>query len=124
MTWKPDGYNDLSPYLIVPDAEAVLSFCEEAFGATRLRVHSNADGSIMHAECQIGDSVLMMGEAEGPPAMLHLYLEDPDAAFARALSAGAAVIQPMAEKGDGDRRGGVRSPDGTQWYLSRQVAAE
>jgi uncharacterized glyoxalase superfamily protein PhnB len=75
----------------------------------------------MHAECRIGDTVLMMGEAEGPPAMLHLYLEDPDAAFDRATAAGAEVLQPMMEKGDGDRRGGFRSPDGTQWFVSRQV---
>lgn len=121
MTWKPDGYNDLSPYLLVRDAEATLSFCEKAFAGTRLRVVPRDDGSIMHAECRIGDSVLMMGEAEGPPAMVHLYLEDPDTAFNRAIAHGAEVIEAMMEKGDGDRRGGVRAPDGTQWYLSRQV---
>lgn len=121
MSYKPDGYTDLSPYLMVPDAEAVLAFAEAAFGAERLRVIPREGGGIMHAECRIGDSVLMMGEAEGPAAMLHLYLPDPDAAFARALAAGAEEIQPMMEKGDGDRRGGVRAPDGTQWYLSRQL---
>jgi PhnB protein len=63
----------------------------------------------------------MMGEADGPPAMLHLYLPDPDAAFDRALSLGAEVIQPMKETGDGDRRGGVRAPDGTHWFLARQL---
>jgi PhnB protein len=121
MTYKPDGYTDLAPYLIVRDAEAVLTFCENVFGAARLRVIANDSGGIMHAECRIGDTVLMMGEADGPAAMLHLYLEDPDAAFDRALANGAEVLQPMMEKGDGDRRGGVRSPDGTQWYVSRQV---
>lgn len=78
----------------------------------------------MHAECRIGDTVLMMGEADGPPTMLHLYLADPDAAFDRAVTNGAEVIQPMMEKGDGDRRGGVRSPDGTQWFLSRQLKVD
>lgn len=121
MTYKPDGYTDLAPYLLVKDAEAVLSFCEMVFGATRLRVFRNNDNGIMHAECRIGDTVLMMGEADGPAAMLHLYLPDPDAAFDRAVAAGAAIIQPMMEKGDGDRRGGVRAPDGTQWFLSRQI---
>jgi PhnB protein len=123
MTYKPDGYTDLAPYLLVSDAEAVLKFCETVFGATRLRVLPRSDGSIMHAECLIGDTVLMMGEAEGPAAMLHLYLKDPDAAFDRAVAAGAEVIQPMMEKGDGDRRGGVRAPDGTEWFVSRQVQA-
>ena len=121
MTWKPDSYPDLSPYLLVKDAEAVLTFCETVFQATRLRVIPREGGGIMHAECRIGDSVVMMGEADGPPAMLHLYLDDPDAAFDRAVANGGEVIQPMMEKGDGDRRGGVRAPDGTQWFLARQV---
>jgi len=124
MAYKPNDYTDLSPYLLVKDAEATLRFCEAAFGATRLRVISDDGGGIMHAECKIGDTVLMMGEADGPPAMLHLYLPDPEAAFERAIAAGAQVIQPMMEKGDGDRRGGVRAPDGTQWFLSRQVAGD
>ena len=121
MSYKPDGYTDLAPYLLVGDAEAVLAFCETVFGAARLRVISNEDGSIMHAECRIGDTVLMMGEADGPPVTLHVYVDDPDAAFDRAVAAGAEVIEAMTEKGDGDRRGGVRAPDGTQWYLSRQL---
>lgn len=121
MSYKPDGYTDLAPYLQVRDAEAVISFCETVFGAVRLRMIPREGGGIMHAECRIGDTVLMMGEADGPPAMLHLYLDDPDAAFDRAVAAGAEVIQQMTEKGDGDRRGGVRAPDGTQWFVSRQV---
>lgn len=121
MAYKPNGYTDLAPYLLVKDAEAVLVFCETVFAATRLRVIPRDAGGIMHAECRIGDTVLMMGESEGPPAMLHLYLEDPDAVFDRATAAGAEVLQPMMEKGDGDRRGGFRSPDGTRWFVSRQV---
>ncbi len=121
MTYKPEGYTDVAPYLLVPDAEALLSFAERVFDAERLRVMPREGGGIMHAECRIGDTVLMMGEAEGPPAMLHLYLPDPDATFARALDAGAEELQPVMEKGDGDRRGGFRSPDGTQWFVARQV---
>ncbi|GHA36441.1 hypothetical protein GCM10007989_35710 [Devosia pacifica] len=122
MSYKPAGYSDLSAYLLVKNAEEVLTFCETVFEATRLRVFPDGKGGIMHAECRIGDTVLMMGEAEGPPAMLHLYVDDPDAAFDRAIAAGAEVLQPMLEKGDGDRRGGVRAPDGTQWFISRQIA--
>lgn len=123
MSYKPAGYTDLAPYLLVPDAEAVLGFCEAVFGGTRLRVIRDDDKGIIHAECRVGDTVLMMGEADGPPAMLHLYLPDPDAAFDRALSLGADVIQPMSETGDGDRRGGVRALDGTQWFVARQMDA-
>ncbi|WP_373355788.1 VOC family protein [Pseudoroseicyclus sp. CXY001] len=120
MEWKPEGYTDLAPYLLVPDAGAVLDFCDRVFGAERLRVIREGD-RVMHAECRIGDTVLMMGEAEGPQMMLHLYLADPDAAFARALKAGASEVQPMSEKGDGDRRGGFQSPDGTIWFVACQV---
>lgn len=122
MVYKPEGYNDLSAYLLVNDAEAVLSFCETVFAAKRLRTFAGENAGIGHAECRIGDSVLMMGETDGPPTMLHLYVEDPDATFERALANGAEVVQPMMEKGDGDRRGGFRSPDGTQWFVSRQVS--
>lgn len=120
MVYKPDGYTDLAPYLVIPNPEAELQFCEAVFGAERLRVIPDGN-RIMHAECRIGDTVLMMGGAEGTPTMLHLYLSDPDAAYARALEAGATPIEPMTEKGDGDRRGGFTSPSGTQWYVSKQV---
>lgn len=123
MSYKPAGYTDLAPYILVPDPEAVLAFCETVFGGTRLRVIRNDGKGITHAECRIGDTVLMMGQAGGPPAMLHLYLRDPDAAFSRAVSLGATVVQPMTESGDGDRRGGVRTRDGTQWFLACQVQA-
>ena len=124
MTYKPESYTDLAPYLLVKDAEAVLAFAETVFNGKRLRVIPDGKGGIMHAEIRIGDTVLMMGEAEGADAMLHLYLDDPDAAFERALKAGASEIQPMMEKGDGDRRGGFRAPDGTAWFVARQTDGE
>lgn len=121
MAYKPQGYTDLAPYLLVPDPEAVLSFCETVLGAERLRVMQDGD-RIMHAECRIGDTVLMLGGVEGgAPAMLHLYMPDPENAFARALAAGAEEIQPMTDKGDGDLRGGFRTPCGTQWYVAKQL---
>ncbi|WP_224815906.1 glyoxalase/bleomycin resistance/extradiol dioxygenase family protein [Hasllibacter sp. MH4015] len=120
MTWKPEGYTSLAPYLIVPDPDGVLAFCEAAFGAERLRVIREGD-RVVHAECRIDDTVLMIGGADGPPAHLHLYLPDPDAAFARAVEAGAKEVQPVQDQGDGDRRGGLQSRDGTTWWLARQV---
>ena len=119
---KPDGYPDVSTYLIVEDARAVLDFCAAVFGAEDLRIIEREGGGIMHAETRIGDSVVMMGEMPGgPPANLHLYLADADAAFDRAVAAGAEVVQPMTEKGDGDRRGGVRDASGTTWWIAKQV---
>ena len=122
MTYKPDGYTDLAPYLYVKDAEAGLSFAERVFDGERLRVIPREGGGIMHAEVRIGDTVLMMGETDGPPMVLHLYLPDPDSTFARAMEAGAEELQPIMEKGDGDRRGGFRAPDGTEWYIARQIS--
>jgi uncharacterized glyoxalase superfamily protein PhnB len=122
MTYRPDGYPTVSPYLLVADPGAVMDFAERALGAERLRVIPDEEGGILHAEIRVGDSVVMMGGVEGGPrAHLHLYLADADDAFARALDAGADEVQPMTEKGDGDRRGGVRDASGTTWWLSRQV---
>ena len=120
MSYKPDGYTDLSPYLCVADPEAAEAFCVAVFGAEPLRAIPSGGGRT-HREIRIGDSVVMLGSAEVRSAMLHLYLPDPDAAFARAVEAGAEVIQEMTEAGDGDRRGGVRSPDGTEWWLATQL---
>lgn len=118
---KPDGYPDLSAYLIVADAEAAMQFAEAAFGAKRLRVMPRAGGGIEHAEIRVGDSVVMMGEVpEASPSHLHLYLADVEAAWARALAAGGTVVQDLALRDDGDRRGGVTAPCGTTWWLARQ----
>lgn len=123
MPYKPDGYNDASPYLLIADARATLDFLAAAFDAPSLRVISREDGSIMHAEARVGDTVVMMGEvADGPAANIHVYLRDVDAAVARALAAGATLVQPATEQGDGDRRGGVRAPDGTVWWLASEVS--
>lgn len=122
MSYKPSAYPDLSPYLIVADPEATLRFAEEVFGGRRLRVFHDDDGGILHAEVRIGDSVVMVGGMpDGPPANLHLYRADADEVFARALEHGAEEVQSMTEKGDGDRRGGVRDPSGTTWWISRQL---
>ena len=122
MPWKPDTYPSLSPYLLVVDAQAVLDFAAAVFGATPLRVVRDDAGAIVHAECRIDDSVLMMGQTpDGTACHVHLYLPDPDAAFAKALDHGATAIRAMEEQGDGDRRGGVRDPQGTSWWLSRQL---
>ncbi len=122
MAHKPAGYPTVSAYLLVSDPQAVLDFAAAVFGAEKLRVITDGTGRIVHAEFRIEDSVVMMGGTpDGPAANLHLYLADADAAFARARDAGAAEVQPMSEKGDGDRRGGVRDASGTTWWISRQL---
>ena len=124
MGHEPEGHTSAAPYLLVRDARAVLDFLRDVFGAEALRVIPKPPerGGIMHAEARVEDSVIMMGEVpDGVPAHVHVYVADVDAAFARAVAAGGTVVQPVEEKGDGDRRGGVRDPHGTTWWIATQV---
>jgi uncharacterized glyoxalase superfamily protein PhnB len=126
MAFKPDGYPQMSPYLMVTGGEAVAGFLEAAFGAVRLRRFDGSDGSIMHLELKIGDSVVMLSEGSSAypafPAWIHLYLPDVRSSYHRALSAGGmAVLEPVQKPGDPDLRAGVRDPSGNTWWISTQV---
>lgn len=125
MPHKPEGYPALSPYLIVPDAQAVIDFLATTFGATTLRRFDREDGSVMHAELRIDDSVVMLGQPEEgmslAPCHVHVYVPDVDATYAKALDNGAASVQPPTKADDPDRRGGVRGPGGNTWWISTQA---
>jgi PhnB protein len=123
---KPPGYSTVSPYLIAAGAQAVIDFLKQVFGAKELRRYDLPDGSIMHAEVGIGDSVVMLGDAgeNWPPvrAHLHVYVDDVDATYRRALEAGGVSVQvPERKREDPDRRGGVRDPAGNTWWIATQV---
>lgn len=127
MGYRPEGYNAVSPYLVVAGAEREMAFLEEVFGAERLRRYEKEDGSIMHAEVRVGDTVVMLGDAAGEwpavPCHLHVYVEDVDAVYRKALAAGATSVQePGQRTADDDRRGGVRSPGGNTWWVATQPA--
>ncbi len=121
----PEGYSTVTPYLIVEGADRVLDFATRAFGASERFRMDRADGTIGHAEVTIGDSVVMLAEAGGEsPAMpggIHLYVEDCDAAYARALEAGATPLREPANQFYGDRSGGVRDPAGNVWWITTHV---
>lgn len=122
---KPEGHNAVSPYLLVADAEQALAFAKAVFGADPSFVARREDGGIMHAEFRIDDSIVMLGQAPGgPECHVHVYVDDPDALIEKALAAGGTLIQAPDEKGDGDRRGGVKDPAGTTWWLARMVDPE
>ena len=123
---KPAGYNSVSVYLIVEGAQRVIDFLKKAFDATELRRYDVPDGSIMHAEVRVDDTVIMMGDAgpqwPGFPSMLHVYVADVDATYHRALAAGGISVQePQRKEGDPDRRGGVKDPCGNTWWISTQA---
>jgi uncharacterized glyoxalase superfamily protein PhnB len=123
--WKPQGYNDASPYLIVRDAAATMAFLQAVFDAEPLRVIKRVDGGLRHAEVRIGDSVVMFADAvEGWPAMaayVHVYVADVDATYRRALAAGGKSVAEPVQKDDADKRGGVEDPGGTTWWIATQV---
>ncbi|MBD0318810.1 MAG: VOC family protein [Gemmatimonadetes bacterium] len=123
--YKPAGYNTVSPYLIVDGAGATIEFLVRVFGAVEVRRFADEAGRIMHAEVRIDDTVLMIADgAEGWPPVashVHVYVADVDAAFRRALEAGAAAVQEPVQKDDADRRGGVRDAGGTTWWIATMV---
>ena len=119
--FRPQGYPAISPYAVLDDPEASLSFVEQAFGDTRLTVMQDDDGRIRHAAIRIGETVLMMGQssAEWPATDLHLhfYMPDVDDIWRRALSLGATRVQEPMRRGD-DYRGGFRDPGGITWWIA------
>lgn len=121
----PDGYHTVTPYLIVSDVAGLIDFLQQVFDAKESSRFQDQDGRIMHAEVRIGDSVVMMGQATGDfapmPAMLHLYLEDVDAVYRRALSAEATSVREPTDEFYGDRTAGVQDAFGNQWWLATHV---
>ena len=129
----PAGYHSVTPAIVVRDAAAAIDFYKKAFGAEEIDRMAGPDGSIMHAEIRIGDSILMLGEENeqwgtksplslnGVHGSLHLYVEDADAAFNRALKAGATVRYPLEDAFWGDRYGKVTDPFGHEWGLATRV---
>lgn len=123
--YKPDNYNDVSPYLVVDGASDTIDFLTRVFDGTQLRRFDNSDGTVMHAEVRVGDSVIMLGDRHpdwpAMPTYVHIYVPDVDAAYRRALDAGATSVQEPARKGDPDKRGGVKDAGGTTWWIATQV---
>ncbi|WP_372623243.1 VOC family protein [Falsiroseomonas sp.] len=129
----PPGYPRVSPYLVVQDAKRALAWYVEALGAEATMRLPGANDTLMHAEFRIGDSVVMLGEqspdhdAYGPghfggtPVSLVLYVEEVDAAFARATAAGAAAERPPTDQPYGDRMGTLRDPFGHRWHLASHI---
>lgn len=125
-TFKPEGYNSVSPYFIINDAQQFIHLLEKIFDAKLLRRFDNPDKKIMHAEIQVDDSVIMFADATDKyPAIelvMHVYVRDCDAVFNKAINAGCSVLQaPKQQEGDPDRRGTFKDPFGNLWSLGTQV---
>src|ERR1700683_1009101 len=118
-------YRSITPHFNPLRAAAMIEFLQKAFGAEEVYRAQSPDGVVHHAQVRIGDSIIGMGEAHGPyqpmPCTLHLYVPDADAAYERALRAGAKSIQPVADQPYGDRSGGVTDPFGNRWFIATRL---
>ncbi|MCY7410402.1 MAG: VOC family protein [Chitinophagales bacterium] len=121
----PEGYHTLTPFVMVKDADKLIEFIKNAFGGKEISVHKTPDGTIMHAELQVGDSRMMLGEAtEKYPAMsgmLYLYAEDCDALYKKALECGATSLREPTNEFYGDRSCGVMDAAGNQWWIATHI---
>lgn len=120
----PGGYRTIAPYIIVPRAGEFIEFLTTAFGGKeRFRVPRGPGSEfIMHAEVAIGNSIVELADANeqfpAAPMTIHLYFDDADQFFARAIEAGATSIYEVGDHVSGDRQGAVRDPFGNLWYVA------
>jgi PhnB protein len=125
VNYIPEGHHTVSPYLVIPGIAKVIEFVKQAFGAQEVHLSKRPDGTVQHAEIKIGDSIVMMGEAapdgKNFPGMLHLYVEDVDTVYQRAIAAGGKSIREPADQPYGDRTSGVDDGFGNQWWISTHI---
>lgn len=127
----PDGYHSITPYLCVNGAARAIEFYRDAFGAEEVFRIPMPDGSIGHAEIRIGDTRISLADDNpdggllspqgSSPVGLLLYVEDVDALFRRAITAGATVMQPLADQFYGDRMGTLEDPFGHVWFVATHI---
>jgi PhnB protein len=129
----PEGYPQVTPYLIVDGASAAIEFYGRVFGATERVRMPGPDGKIGHAELQLGDSVVMLADEYpemdqrspktigGTPVTISVYVEDVDGTFDRAVQAGAKALRPVELQFYGDRAGQFEDPFGHRWSVATHV---
>jgi PhnB protein len=129
----PDNYPQVIPYLIVDGAGEAIEFYKTVLGATERMRLGGPDGKIGHAELEIGEAMIMLADEnpgmsiEGPksvggtPVTIHVYLEDADATFERAIQAGAKSLRAVEDQFYGDRSGQFEDPYGHRWNVATHV---
>jgi PhnB protein len=129
----PDGYHNLTPYLIVDGAAKAIDFYKKVFGATEKMRMPAPGGKVGHAELTLGDSMIMLADEhpemdhrgphayKGAAVSLMVYVQDVDATVKTALASGAKVIRPVENQFYGDRMGTIEDPFGHQWYVATHV---
>jgi PhnB protein len=129
----PEGYSTLTPYLAVDDASAAIDFYQRAFGAKERARMAGPGGSVMHAELEIGDSLVMLSdpfpqastkppkELGGTSVSIMTYVEDTDALYKQAIDAGATSLMEPDDMFWGDRFSSVQDPFGHSWTIATHV---
>jgi PhnB protein len=130
----PDGMHTLTPHLTIRNAAEAIEFYKKAFGAQEINRMPGPDGkSIWHAALRIGNSMLFMADESvsmgskspqslgGTPFAIQVSVEDANAMFQRAVSAGATVKMPLMDMFWGDRYGQVMDPFGFMWAISQHI---
>lgn len=121
----PPGFNTVTPYYFVKDAESFVSFLIHGLGGEETCRTMRGDGRIQNVQVKLGSSTVMVSEATDPyPAMAaayYLYVSDAEAAMKRALQNGASLEMEVADMPYGDRQGGVRDQHGNIWWISQRT---
>ena len=123
--YLPTGFNTVTPYFFVENAEQFVAFLVNGLGGVEVHRSVRPDGRIANAQVRIGTTTVMASEAGGRygamPASCYLYVEDADQATTRALAAGASLEMDVADMLYGDRQGGIRDPHGNLWWISQRM---
>ncbi|GAU69753.1 hypothetical protein SSP35_14_00870 [Streptomyces sp. NBRC 110611] len=129
----PDDYPRISPFLVATPATGAIAFYKDVLGATERLVVPQPDGKINHSELQIGDSVVFVVDENpdwkmhdpshtgGTPVPIHLWVEDVDGVFDRAIAAGASEVQPPTDMYQGDRAAAFTDPFGHTWWVGARI---
>lgn len=127
MTTKSirDGFHAITPYIFAQNAPRLIEFISAAFAGELAYSKERPDGSIIHAEMRVGDSMLMLGQASadfGPmPTSIYLYVTDCDTVCQTALNSGGVSVFPIMTLPSGERYGGVKDPCGNIWWVATHV---
>ena len=131
----PKGYNSVTPYLVIKNAAKAIDYYKKVFGATEVMRMNGPNGTVGHAELQIGDSRIMLAD-ENPsmgqghasastigasPVSLYIYVPDVDKVFKQATAEGAKVLKPVQDQFYGDRSGFIQDPFGHLWGVATHV---
>ncbi len=133
VPYIPEGYNTVTPYLVIKGAAQAIEYYKKVFGATVVVRMDGPDGRVGHAELQIGDSRIMLADENqntgatsattigNSPVSLYLYLPDVDKIVDKAVAEGAKILKPVQDQFYGDRSGFLQDPFGHFWGIATHI---